>query len=47
LLDDSALRARLGQAAAQWVRRERDWGPICRRLTDLYDELMSRGGGGG
>jgi glycosyltransferase involved in cell wall biosynthesis len=47
LLDDGALRARLGQAAAAWVRRERDWGSICRRLTDLYDELMSRGGGGG
>jgi len=47
LLDDGALRARLGQAAAAWVRRERDWGSICRRLTDLYDELMSHGGGGG
>lgn len=42
LLDDGVLRARLGQAAVEWVRRERDWGPICRRLADLYDDLQAR-----
>lgn len=41
LLDDAALRARLGRAAGAWVRRERDWRAICRLLADLYDELQA------
>jgi glycosyltransferase involved in cell wall biosynthesis len=39
LLDDGALRARLGQAAVEWVRRERDWAVVCRRLAELYADL--------
>jgi glycosyltransferase involved in cell wall biosynthesis len=39
LLDDGTLRARLGQAAVEWVRRERDWAVVCRRLAELYADL--------
>jgi glycosyltransferase involved in cell wall biosynthesis len=39
LLDSPDLRARLGAAARDWVRRERDWSAITSTVTATYDGL--------
>ena len=39
LIDSPALRARLGEAARDWVRRERDWSAITHTVTATYDAL--------
>lgn len=38
-LDDPGLRARLGGAARDWVRAERDWSHITGIVADVYAEL--------
>lgn len=40
LLENQALRARIGQAGMQWVRRERDWRRIAAKVAGVYDDLQ-------
>lgn len=42
LLDDEALRARIGEAGMNWVRRERDWKRLARRVADVYSEIREQ-----
>lgn len=44
LLDDPALRQRLGADARAWVVAERDWRTLAGRVTTIYDRLLSVGG---
>ncbi|MFD4993635.1 glycosyltransferase [Cellulosimicrobium cellulans] len=39
LLDDDALRERLGAQAREWVVRERDWRNLATRVSEIYDGL--------
>ncbi|MEO6606111.1 MAG: glycosyltransferase family 4 protein [Aeromicrobium sp.] len=39
LLNDEALRARLGEGGRKWVVAERDWRALAARVTTLYQEL--------
>lgn len=43
LLDDPALRRRLGDDARAWVVAERDWRTLAGRVTTIYDHLLSGG----
>lgn len=40
LLDDRALRFRLGESALRWVRKERDWRVVASQVADIYSELL-------
>lgn len=42
LLDSPELRARLGQAARDWVVKERDWSQIVSIVDDTYHTLLDR-----
>ena len=42
LLDSPGLRARLGEAARDWVLRERDWSAITGTVVATYDDLALR-----
>jgi PEP-CTERM/exosortase A-associated glycosyltransferase len=42
LLDDDALRTRLGLQAREWVVRHRDWSAVVQTLDELYAELTAR-----
>ena len=42
LIDDSALRRRMGEAGAQRVRELFDWSRVLRRYRYLWDELAER-----
>lgn len=42
LLESPDLRARLGAAAQEWVRRERDWSVITGTVSGVYEELNPR-----
>lgn len=44
LVDDPAQRRVLGEAAREWVVRERDWGSITAVVEDVYDEVLARRG---
>jgi glycosyltransferase involved in cell wall biosynthesis len=45
LMDDPAKRQQLGQAAIQYVKREREWSAIVARYRELYAGLLrSRAG---
>ena len=39
LLESPELRTRLGDAARDWVRRERDWSAITRTVVETYEQL--------
>lgn len=39
LLDDDALRARLGAAGRTWVEQERDWRRLAKRVSDIYSSI--------
>lgn len=41
LLDDGALRRKLGDAGRAWVVAERDWRPLAARLGELYESLRA------
>lgn len=41
LLDDSALRERLGAQAREWVVAERDWRSLARMVADIYEEIAA------
>ncbi|RYP87811.1 glycosyltransferase [Nocardioides guangzhouensis] len=43
LLDAPDLRARLGETARDWVRRERDWSSVVAVVDDVYRELTGQG----
>lgn len=40
LVDDAALRRRLGDNAREWVRQERDWSSIVGIVDAVYHELL-------
>ncbi|PQZ83531.1 glycosyltransferase family 4 protein [Arthrobacter sp. MYb222] len=42
LLDDSALRIRLGQQSREWVVRERDWSKLALTVSNAYEELWAQ-----
>jgi len=42
LIESPELRARLGAAARDWVRRERDWSAITGTMAATYDALVVR-----
>lgn len=42
LIDDPALRARLGEAGRTWVSRERTWASNGPRLREVYAEVLAR-----
>ena len=45
LLADPAARVRLGQAARQWVQRERDWSRTVARYLPIYNQLVHTSSG--
>jgi len=42
LIDNAELRQRLGQAALEFVRKERDWDIIASKVTQTYNEIIER-----
>ena len=38
-ITDSRLRNKLGKQAREWVKAERDWPILAKRITDLYESL--------
>lgn len=41
LLDDPAQMRRLSENGLDWVRRERDWQTLVRRIGDVYEEILA------
>jgi glycosyltransferase involved in cell wall biosynthesis len=39
-INDSELRNRLGRQAREWVKKERDWKILSKKVTQLYDSLI-------
>jgi glycosyltransferase involved in cell wall biosynthesis len=39
LLDDDALRVRLGESGRKWVEQERDWRRLAKRVSDIYSSI--------
>ena len=42
-ISDLKMRKRLGKQARQWVKSERDWPILAKRITDLYESLVGTG----
>ena len=40
-LTDRALSERVAQAGREFVRREKDWTPVCKKYLDLYEEMIA------
>ena len=38
-ISDSKMRKKLGKQAREWVKEERDWPILAKRITDLYESL--------
>jgi len=43
-ISDSKLRNNLGKKAREWVKAERDWPILAKKITDLYESLIITNG---
>ena len=43
-INDSSLRNKLGKQARKWVKEERDWPILAKKITNLYDSLTNKTG---